>query len=153
MPLTPPPRDASGEVIPHDHEGIASEDGVIRRVSDQQIIFDPKIGGHRLSSAAFNPSSGPNGGMSVDLQALIEEAGINPQQYVTTPKWMGSIRFMAGSLRTEEFKVGYDPIEEDPPRLQENPYHGEVWGTFNKSKQRKLREMCVWFVPIPGVSV
>lgn len=146
MPLTPPPRDANGEVKPHNHDGISSGDGVIRRISEQHIVFDPKIGGRRLSSAAFTPSSGPNGGMSVDLERQIEEAGLNPKVHVTSPQWTGSVRFLAGSLRAEGFMVGYDP-------LPENPYHGEVWGNFRKSNQRKLVQLCAWLVPISDTSI
>ncbi|NOU20634.1 MAG: hypothetical protein HOO93_02400 [Methyloglobulus sp.] len=141
MALKPPPRDANGVVIPHDHEGILPNDGIIRRVSEQHVIFDPKIGGKRLSSSVLNPSSGYNGGLSVDLQQQIEEAGLEAKAFVTTPRWMGSIRFEAGHLRNEGFKVGYDPLED-------NPFHGEVWGVFSKSKIKRLLQICTWFVPI-----
>ena len=101
---------------------------------------------------AFKPSSGPNGGLSIDLQHEIEQAGLDARTYVTTPSWIGSIRFQAGPLREEGFSVGADPIEatdDDKP----NPYHGEVWGDFTKQKQRRLRQLCEWFVPIEGVSI
>ncbi len=48
MPLEPPPRDVRGEVIPHDHEGILPDDGIIRRISEQQLIRDDKTGGRRI---------------------------------------------------------------------------------------------------------
>jgi hypothetical protein len=84
--------------------------------------------------------------MSVDLQAQIEEAGLSAMQYVTSPPWLGSVRFTAGSLRAEGYQVGFDP-------LVDNPYHGEVWGSFTKSRQRRLKQLCTWFVPIPGASI
>ncbi len=146
MPLNPPPRDAIGAVVPHDHEGIRAGDGIIRRVSEQQIVDDVKSGGRRLSSMVFKASAGANAGMSVDLQTQIEEAGLDPRKYVTTPRWTGSVRFEAGSLRQERFQVGFDP-------LTENWHHGEVWGTFSKSKQQRLRELCQWFVSIEGVAI
>ena len=146
MPLQPPPRDADGNVEPHDHNGIQAGDGVIRRVSDQQVVTDPKTGGRRLSSMAFKPSTDPNAGMSVDLENEIEKAGLDTRTYVTTPRWVGSVRFEAGALRGEGFMVGFDP-------LPENPYHGEVWGTFSKAKQKRLGELCQWFVSIDGVSL
>ncbi len=59
--------------------------------------------------------------MSVDLQQQIEEAGLDARTYVTTPRWVGSLRFEASALRDEGFLVGFDP-------LPENPHHGEVWG-------------------------
>lgn len=93
MPLAPPPRNDSGAVIPHDHEGILPNDGIIRRVSTQQIVDDPKVvGGRRISSSfLFKPSSGENGGLSVDLQGLIEEAGLDAKAFVTTLDWLSSI--------------------------------------------------------------
>lgn len=144
MPLQLPPHSNNG-VIPHDHEGILSCDGIIRRISLEHVVFDPKISGKRLSSRAFSPSSEPNGGMSIDLQQQIEEAGIVARTFVTTPTWTGSILFKAGQLRAEGFWVGYDP-ETD------NPYHGQVWGNFTKAKVRKLRCLCEWFVLIENVS-
>ncbi|MFN0191317.1 MAG: hypothetical protein ACKVP5_04975 [Aestuariivirga sp.] len=146
MPLLQPPRDAQGRVIPHDHAGIDASDGVIRRVSEQQVVIDEKTGGKRLSSMVFRASSGLNGGMSIDLQTQIEDAGLDARMFVTTPRWIGSLRFEAGALRTASFQVGFDP-------LPENPHHGEVWGTFSRSNQQKLRELCQWFVLIPGVEI
>ncbi len=146
MELKPPPRDASDNVIPHDHEGIQPTDGIIRRIPEQLIVTDDKIGGRRISSMAFKCSSGPNGGMSVDLQQQIEDAGFDAKTYVTTPHWIGSVRFQAGQLRAEGFRVGFDPIDT-------NPYHGEVWGKFSKGKQNRLRQLCEWFVQIDGVSI
>lgn len=145
MVLEPPPRNPQGEVLPHDHSGIAPTDGVIRRISDQQLVVDSS-GQRRVSSKAFKASSGPIGGMSVDLEKLIVEAMQDPRAFVTTPRWMGSVRFEAGALREEGFLVGFDP-------LPENPYHGEVWGKFTKAQQRHLQEGAVWFVEIPGVKL
>jgi hypothetical protein len=145
--LAEPPRNERGEVQPHDHEGIGNSDGIIRRVSGQQVVDDPKAkGGKRLSTAAVSPSSGGNGGMSVDIQAEIEKAGLDAKQYVTTPRWTGSILFQAGQLRNEDFQVGYDP-------LPGNPYHGEVWGNFSRSRQKRLLDLSEWFVEIEGVAL
>ena len=145
MPLKQPPHDNDG-VIPHDHEGILPDDGIIRRISLEHVIFDEKIGGLRISSAAFKPSSGHNGGMSIDLQRQIEESGRDARIYVTTPRWTGSILFKANQLRSEEFLIGYDP-------QTDNPYHGQVWGSFTKGKVKRLRGLCDWFVPIENVSI
>ncbi len=141
MPLDPPPRDNTGEVLPHDHAGIGPADGVIRRISPQHMVDDPKSHGKRPSSMAFQPSAGERGGMSVDLQKLIEEAGLDPKQYVVSPPWIGAVRFAAGALRAEGLKVGYDP-------LPENPYHGQVWGNFTQGLRKKLRGLAEWFVRI-----
>jgi hypothetical protein len=157
LPLQPL-RDENGDVVPHDHPEILNDHGVIRRISDEHIVFDEKIGGQRISSMAFHASTDRNGGMSVDLQHEIEKAGLDAREYVTTPRWFGSVHFQAGQLRDEGFMVGADPIEimsgtEAKPRVDPNPYHGEVWGRFTKGKQRRLLQLCEWFVPIAGVSI
>jgi hypothetical protein len=133
-------------VLPHDHEEIGNEDGIIRRIHPHHVVFDPKIGGHKISTMALNPSSGPNGGLSVDLQHEIEEAGIAAEQFVMNPPWIAAIQYKAGQLRDEGLKVGSDP-------LPENPFHGEVWGSFTRSKQKKLLQLAKWLVELEGVAL
>ncbi|MFD2184343.1 hypothetical protein [Rhodoplanes azumiensis] len=145
MTMNPPPRDDNGHVVPHDHDGIDASHGVIRRISELQIVTD-KAGQRRISSLAFKPSGGSNGGMSVDLEESIRAAGLDPYGYVTTPRWTGSVKFVVGDLRNENFKVGFNP-------LPENPHHGEVWGDFGRAKQRRLQTLARWFVPIEGVII
>lgn len=147
MPLTQPPRDQHGGVIPHDHTGIVNDDHVIRRINKEWIIDDPKVpGGKRITSVALEPSSGPNGGLSIDLKRQIEEAGYDAKQWVSTPKFTGSIILRTGDLRSENFMVGYDPQDG-------NPYHGEVWGQFSRGRKKKVMSMSSWFVPIEGVAL
>ena len=119
---------------------------MIRRISDKYLVVDPKIGGKRISSMAFSPSSGSNGGMSVDLQKLIEGAGIDARTFVTTPVWIGSVRLKVGDLRKEKLKVGFEPTKA-------NQFHGEVWGNFTMEKKERLKELSEWFVPIEDVSI
>ena len=95
---------------------------------------------------AFSPSSGAHGGMSVDLQTQIEEAGCNCHEYVTSPVWLGSVRFEAGALRREGLQVGFHPLDQ-------NPYHGEVWGNFSNAMKRRLLHLAIWFVEIEGVVI
>jgi hypothetical protein len=142
MPLSQPPRDDDGSTIRHDHPGISAEDLIVRRIHEQYIVPDEKVG-RRISTQAFRPSKS-DGGMSVDLERLIVESGKDPRKVVTTPKWIGAVYFTAHDLREQEFVVGYDPVPN-------NPYHGLVWGTFTKSKQRNLQRMAKWYVPIPEV--
>ena len=143
--LSPPPRDLTGRVTPHNHSGILPEDGILRRISRHHIVFD-KDGQRKVSSMAFNPSSKAlGGGLSVDLQREIDESGQNAKQYVMQPPWIGSVRFTASQLRAEGFMVGYDPL---PPEL---PFHGEVWGDFSSAKKKKLISLSEWFNPIEGV--
>ena len=143
--LSGPPLDGQGEVVPHDHHGIKDADGVIRRVSPQFVVADPKTG-PRISTLALKPSSGPNGGLSVDLRCEIESAGYNPMEYVMSPPWIGAIHFQAGVLRAEALKVGFHP-------LADQPFHGEVWGDFTRSRQKRLLTVASWFVPLPGVAL
>jgi hypothetical protein len=146
LPLEPP-RDASGNVVPHDHEEILDAHGVIRRISSEHLVDDMKCPtGRRLSTMLFRASSGPNGGMSVDLQNEIEKAGLEPKTYVTTPQFFGALRLTAGQFRSEGFQVGADPIPT-------NPYHGEVWGSFTRGEQKRLLNLSEWFVAIEGVSI
>jgi len=79
--------------------------------------------------------------MSVDLQKLIEGAGIDAASYVSSPPWIGALRFTAGVLRNEGLMVGYDP-------RPENPYHGQVWGHFSKKLRDRLMALAQPFVPI-----
>lgn len=146
MPLQPP-RDANGNVVPHDHGEILDAHGVIRRISEEHIVPDEKCPtGRRISTMLFRASSGANGGMSVDLQNEIERIGQDPKTYVTTPRFFGAVRLQAGQFRGEGFQVGADPIPT-------NQCHGEVWGTFTRGKQNRLLSLCEWFVPIDGVSI
>lgn len=145
--LAPPPRNLAGLVEPHDHPGIRPDDGVIRRVSHQYVVRD-KDGRSRLSTMAFQPSSpARGGGLSVDLQNEIEESGRDAMDFVTSPRWIGSVRFTAQQLRGEGFSVGFNPI---PP---ENPFHGEVWGNFSNGKKKQLLRLARWFVLIPDVAL
>jgi hypothetical protein len=148
VPLSPPPRDAHGEVIPHDHPDIGSTDGVIRRIPEHWIMTESD-GRRRLSSLTFSPSSGSNRGMSVDLQAQIEEAGLSCREFIntTTPQCIGAIRFEVGALREFNFMVGFNP-------QPSNPHQGEVWGNFTGAMQRQiLPRLASWFLEIEGVFI
>ncbi len=145
MPLSKPPLDDTGEVVPHDHEGIANGDRVIRRISEEHFVPDA-TGGRRISTMAFQASSDGNRGMSVDLEASILEAGVDAKTFVTTPRFLGSVWFFAGFLREEAFMVGYDP-------LADNVHHGEVWGNFSRGRRNKLLNTAQWFVEVAGVSL
>ncbi len=92
---------------------------------------------------AFKPSSGLGEGMSVDLQMLIEEVGLDAKRYVISPPWIGAVRFTAGSLRNENLMVGYDPLP-----VENRPYHGQVWGHFTQSMPRRLMGLAQMFVEL-----
>lgn len=89
--------------------------------------------------------------MSIDLYDMIDDAGFKPAEYVTTPKFIGSVVFSAGPARGAALWVGYDPRED-------NPYHGEVWGSgrpnrFSRTQQTALMTAANWLVPIDGVEL
>ena len=94
----------------------------------------------------YRASSGANGGMSVDINQLIEERGILPDDYVKDKPWMGAISLGVGSTRELGFEVGYNP-------LSDNPFHGEIWGQFARAQQKALAQNATWCVEIPGVSL
>ncbi|MCC6598055.1 MAG: hypothetical protein IT559_04640 [Alphaproteobacteria bacterium] len=150
--MKPPPRDPNGKTQPHDHDEILNDDFVIRRISEQQIATDSATGQRKVSSLAFKASSGENESMSVDIEKLIVAAGLKPEEYVTTPRWVGSIRIQVAPIRTTNCSVGFDPLPENSPH-PENPYHGGVWGNFNKATQRAIRQASNWLVEIEGVNL
>lgn len=150
--MKPPPRDPNGKTKPHDHDEILNGDFVIRRISLQQIVTDSGTGQRKISSLAFKASSGENESMSVDIEKLIVAAGLEPKKYVTTPKWVGSVKIQVASIRATSCRVGFDPLPKNPPH-PENPYHGGVWGNFNKATQRAIRRASNWLVEIEGVAL
>jgi hypothetical protein len=151
--LSSPPRDANGRVIPHDDPAILNDDLLIRRINPNHVVDDANLGRKRISTKAIQPSSEPNGGMSVDHERSIRESGNDPAAFVTVPPYTGSIAFAANAARTAKLRVGPDPI------LPPNPYHCEVWGPdprpnqFTRSQQKALLRAAAWFVAIPGVSI
>jgi len=109
------------------------------------LVDDQKTGAKRISSIAYQASTGVHGGMSVDLERSVLDAGLDVAAFVTTPQWIGSVRFEAQFLRAEGFQVGFDP-------LPENSHHGEVWGAFSRGQRKRLQREAQWFVPIPNAS-
>ncbi len=147
MPLSQPPRDKSGEVIPHDHAEIGSADRIIRRISEQYRVVDQKASsGFRVSSMAFQASTEGNRGMSVDLEPSILEAGLDAPRFVTQPPFIGSVWFEAGYLRSETLQVGYDPLDD-------NVHHGEVWGNLTRGRRNRLLKTAKWYVEMQGVDL
>ena len=95
---------------------------------------------------AFKPSSGTNGGMSVNIENFIIAKDRDPRQFVTTPTWMGSVWFNVGLLRNEALLVGYSPVPE-------NDCHGEVWGAKTRAQWCRLQQLASWYVEIDGVKI
>lgn len=144
---------------PYDEKSIGGDDRIIRRIDPvQHIVPDSNRGGSRISSKAFQPSSGPAGGMSVDLEALMLEADVIPRDFVTTPRFRGSVSFTARVARDLGLRVGYDPIT-GGAGVEPNPYHGEVWGSsarpnsFSNGQKKGLQRASGWYVQLPDVSI
>ncbi len=88
----------------------------------------------------------------MDIEALTSAAGKDPEVYVTTPTFNGSVAFSAAEVRNLELRIGYDPVPQ-------NPYHGEVWGRsdrpgrFTGTQVRGLALAARWYVEISGVEL
>ncbi|HEX4157567.1 MAG TPA: hypothetical protein VHY79_03765 [Rhizomicrobium sp.] len=143
MPLQPPPREADGRVIPHDHQGINPEDILIRRISEQHLTGE--AGNRRISSMAFQEST-DGSGMSIDIAKLIEESGLDPHNFVTTSEYFCSVQFATHALRGEGFQVGYYPVPG-------NDFHGAVWGIVTRGQKKRIRSLAQWYVEAGGISL
>jgi len=131
-----PPRNADGNVVPHDSPNIDGADTLIRYITDQYLVEDEKVvGGKRLSTGAFSESS--DGGMSVDIEKKMVAAGLAVAARVLPP-FVGAGRLIAAELRALQMLVGEDP-------LKENPHHGAVWHV-RQTKRKKLLQQFVWVV-------
>lgn len=139
-------------VDPYDDDSITAVDRVIRRVDpEHHVVPDENTGTSRLSTKAFGESSEGSRGLSIDIKNLISEAGLVPEEYVTTPKYIGSVEFEASLPRSLGLVVGFEPIDE-------NPYHGEIWRIgetprFSGSQKRNLLKGSTWLVEIAGVII
>lgn len=135
-------------IDPYDEVKINAEDTIIRRINPHQhVIWDDNKKKHRISSKAFNKSSGLKAGMSVDIENLINRAGKDPRIYVKTPVFIGSVAFLARDIRALELWIGYDPVPD-------NPYHGEVWTkvekkSFTETQKKGLANSARWYVELP----
>jgi hypothetical protein len=146
-------------VDPYDEDLIKTEDTIIRRINpEQHVIWDENRQKRRIASKAYNKSSfGLKDGMSVDVEGLIVGAGENPQTYVTTPVFTGSVALTAGEARALDLWVGYEPIK-DVPNVQDNPHHGEVWAktekkSFTEAQKSGLAKAARWYVELPDVDI
>ncbi len=139
-------------IDPYDEAQISATDTIIRRINrEQHVVWDENRQKHRISTKAYNKSSGLKSGMSVDIEKLIINAGEDPTTYVTTPVFTGSVKFSASDVRMLNLWVGYEPV-------QENPHHGEVWATtekksFSDGQKSGLANIARWYVELPEVDL
>jgi hypothetical protein len=134
--MATPPRDPQGNVIPHDDPDILQDDGLLRYIDPQNhMVWDENIQKYRVSSGAFCESYG--GGMSVDLERPMNEAGLPSDHRKPATDW-GIAQLKTGMMRSKGLQVGSDP-------LNGNAFHGAVWGIGNRKKLRKqILESVVW---------
>lgn len=140
-----PQPDISGSVLPHDHEEILDDHRVIRCISPLHIAKTVE-GRLYIASFAYQASAEPGGGMSIDIETLMAEYGLEPHQLIDGSVYIGAVRFVVGALRSRGFQVGYDPLEDDL-------CHGEVWGRFSNGDKKYLKMTAEWAVPIDGVDL
>jgi hypothetical protein len=126
MPVDPP-RDAAGNIVPHDHAEILDDHHVIRRITPNDLHRKPDSGVTRVASGAYSESTG--GGMSVDIEEWMIGDGLDLLHYVTDPAH-GAVRISVRELRQLGFQVGWDPDGG-------HPHHGAVWGIGNGSKNKR----------------
>src|SRR5438874_455042 len=124
-----PPRDEDGNTLPHDHPEILPEHHVIRHILPRDIHADQGTGIRRVASGAYSESSQKHGGMSVDIEDWMTADGLAALHYVVDAAH-GAVRLNVGNLRGMGFRVGWDPVPE-------NPHHGAVWGIGNGSRRRR----------------
>jgi hypothetical protein len=152
LPLDPPARDASGLALPHDHPQITGDDFVVRRISRiaaRESVVPAKDGSSRLSSAIFTASSresDPYEGISVDLDEVAQQEGIDLRSQIEMGDFLGAVCVSAARVRNEELSVGYDP---EPTNI----CHGQIWGKPANKKRKRLLRSCAWYVEINGVSL
>lgn len=148
--LSPPPHDANGNALPHDHQDIEPNDTLIRRVNPiHHVVDDDNRKCRRLSSKLMKPTGG---GMSVDHERSIQEDQKDPVEFVRTPVYTGAVAILALHARGVGLRVGYEPV-------LGNPYHCEVWGAdprpdkFTNAQTKALFAACGWYIPLDGVEI
>lgn len=148
MPLSPP-RDASGEIVPHDDEAIGGVTVLVRHVNPEYHVTDDENSTpprRRIASNLFSSTNGdPHHGMSVDIGQLLTEAGKPLDEMVEAP--FGAISFTVADTRSFGLQVGSHP-------MPGNDFHGQAWGVNSTKKKKLARDLSYsWVVEIPGVDL
>lgn len=131
---SPPPRDAGGNIIPHDHKEILDSYHVIRHITPHDLHHETSSGVVRVASGAYSESS--DGGMSVDIEEWMAADGLLPTHFISDPNH-GAVRLRVGDLRQEGLKVGWDPDNG-------HAYHDAVWGVGKgSSRRRRIAKLAV----------
>src|SRR6266404_5412797 len=101
---SPPPRDESGKIVPHDHPDILDDHHVLRHIVPPfDLHADPTTNVVRVSSGAYSESD--NGGMSVDILEWMIADGLYDLYYLSD-ETEGATSLRVGDLRTLGLVVG-----------------------------------------------
>jgi hypothetical protein len=131
---SPPPREESGKIVPHNHPDIHDDHHVIRHIVPPHDLHpDPTTNVTRVSSGAYSESGG--GGMSVDILEWMIADGLYDLYYLSDDT-EGATSLRVGDLRDLGLMVGWDPDGG-------HPQHGAVWGIANSSKRRRIAKLAV----------
>lgn len=95
-------------------------------------------GGIRLSSGAFQNSTGTDG-MSVDLADTLEREGKNVESTINEHPGFGLVRLTAGFCMAEEQVVLRAPEDR-------NPAHGEVIGKKAHGRRKRFANAATWVI-------
>jgi hypothetical protein len=117
--------------MPADDGSVGDDETLLRHFPPVFWILDKLTGTHRLSSQAFSQSTRPPGGMSVNREMPMRDAGLEPTHFLPAPEF-GLARLVARDLRAMTLVIRATPITG-------NPFHAEVWG-LRKAIQRRLAE-------------
>jgi hypothetical protein len=150
------PRDADGQIAPHDHPELAGAARMIRGVTKHHIVPDANRGCRRLSSALFRNHPKRQGYLSFLSEPCLQANGVNSVDHIVRSSWDGAVVITVERFRSfdpaqaaaDKWKIGLVPLE-DPPE----PCHGAVWGTISEGKANDIRRATDWLVSIPNVVI
>jgi hypothetical protein len=143
------PKDANGEVLPHDHPNFAGGKFLIRRISAEQIVPDKNRACNRLSSAVFAYDD-PVDHLSCDSVVCIEARGKDPGDWIRTDGWIGALTLGADNVRSIQ-AAGGASVQIGMVPLDDNPCHGGVWAKITRGRANAMLRASSWLVSIPGV--
>ena len=152
------PRDADGQILPHDHPDLQGERRMIRGVHRRYIVMDANRGCERLSSSLFKNSPRRQGYLSFDSEYCLQNRGEDPIEYIGGSGWEGAVVITVERFRSfdpsqavnNQWKIGMVPLDQEiPPK----PCHGAVWGAISEGKANEIRRATDWLVPIPDVVI
>lgn len=121
-----------------DDPSILSDDPLWRRIHPSQVVPDPKSGGLRPSSSAFNDH--PNGTpMSVVLGKEVLAADRTSENVLQDHPGFSLASLTAGLVRHHQQLVYRLPVDDEPA-------HAEVKGNKPKSACREFAKQSTWIV-------